>query len=312
MEKTKIETKRSKRLPSWFRDLGSKRKATSSLNNQLKETRKLQDIPASICEEAKCPNRSECFAKGVLTFMILGTTCTRNCGFCSVAHGTPLPPDKNEASKIVASIEALNLKFVVLTSPNRDDLPDGGAAHYAYIIQAIHDNFPKVKVEVLIPDFQGRINDLKTVLDAKPDVLNHNLETVPSLYTTVRRGSLYQRSLDVLRNSKIIAPDILTKTGIMMGLGEEREELIEIFKDINKLDVDILTMGQYLKPDKESLEVVRYYSPEEFDTLKSLAESENIRYVFSGPLVRSSYLADSVFEDIESKDLKSCLKKSLG
>lgn len=283
------------RLPEWFRQQRGKLKATKSLSTLLE-----MEVPNSICQEARCPNRSECFAKGVLTFMILGTVCTRNCGFCSVAHGKPLPPNRAEVDKILTSIEKLNLRFVVLTSPNRDDLSDGGASHFAYTVSRIHDAFPDVRVEVLIPDFKGNIKDLETVIASNPDVLNHNIETVPSLYKTVRKGSLYHRSLQLLKNAKTINPTMLTKTGLMVGLGETVPELQSVFSDIEGIPVDILTLGQYLKPDKNSLDIVRYYHPDEFKELKNHAEAAGVRYVFSGPSVRSSFLAEHVFEDLQS------------
>jgi len=211
-----------------------------------------------------------------------------------------MPPDQSDLRNILHAIERLDLKFVVLTSPNRDDLPDGGASFYAHIIREIHRQFPSVKVEVLIPDFQGSEKDLSVVLDANPDVLNHNIETVPSLYRGVRKGSLYKRSLEVLRRSKELRIDILTKTGIMLGLGEEEEELLKTFEDVQAEGVDILTMGQYLKPGKDNLDVVKYYTPAQFEYYKTEAEARGIRYVFSGPLVRSSYLADHVFESAKS------------
>ena len=228
--------------------------------------------------------------------MILGTTCTRNCGFCSVRHGKPLPPDPNELKTILSSIEKLKLKFVVLTSPNRDDLADGGAAHYAHIVSGIKQRFPQVKVEVLIPDFQGKEIDLFTVLSANPDVLNHNVETVPSLYTTARKGSLYKRSLELLSRVKTRSAHTLTKSGLMVGLGETLDELLQTCQDIRSAGVDILTLGQYLKPDKNNLDVVRYYHTDEFDFLREKTEKMGFRFVFSGPLVRSSYLAEHIFE----------------
>jgi len=284
------------RLPEWFKKSGGKLQATRKLSSYLEA-----EVPNSICQEARCPNRSECFTKGVLTFMILGTTCTRNCAFCSVAHGKPLPPDRGELQTILQSIEKLNLRFVVLTSPNRDDLPDGGAAHYAYIVRGIKQKFPKVKVEVLIPDLQGDFDDLRVIVDSKPDVINHNMETVPSLYRVARRGSLFHRSLSVLAKVKELDPTILTKSGLMVGLGETTKELIETFKEIQVTGVDILTLGQYLKPDKKSLDVKKYYHPKEFVQLKDEALGIGFPYVFSGPLVRSSYLADIVFEDLKEK-----------
>lgn len=281
------------RLPEWFKQTKRKHKATRSLGKSLD-----RDVPNTICQEAKCPNRGECFSRGLLTFLVLGTVCTRNCAFCSVRHGKPMPPDPSELDNILNAIDKLELKFVVLTSPNRDDLPDGGASHYVHLIQGIKLNHPKVKVEVLIPDFQGRMEDLQTVLDANPDVLNHNIETVPSLYTAVRKGSLYRRSMDLLKSSKELRPDVLTKTGVMLGLGETHEELLTTFQEVADHGVDILTLGQYLKPGKDNADVEKFYTPEEFENYKRIAESMGIRFVFSGPLVRSSYLAEHVFEDV--------------
>jgi lipoyl synthase len=288
-----IKTKKERlRLPEWFKKSKGKRKATQELSRLLEA-----EVPNSICQEAKCPNRSDCFSKGILTFMILGTICTRNCAFCSVAHGKPLPPDKSEVDNILSAIVKLNLRFVVLTSPNRDDLPDEGSMHYNYIVSEIKKHYPAVRVEVLIPDFKGKALPLFNVLEANPDVLNHNIETVPSLYTTARRGSLFQRSLDVLKSAKKTHPKVLTKSGVMVGLGETKEELIETFKALYNAQVDILTLGQYLKPSRDNLDVVKYYHPDEFKELQEIAEGIGFRYVFSGPLVRSSYLAENVFED---------------
>ncbi|MDA1353157.1 MAG: lipoyl synthase [bacterium] len=281
------------RLPEWFKQTKRKHQATRALGRSLE-----REVPNTICQEAKCPNRGECFSRGLLTFLVLGTVCTRNCAFCSVRHGKPMPPDPSELDNILNAIDKLDLKFVVLTSPNRDDLPDGGASHYVRLIQGIKLNHPKVKVEVLIPDFQGRSEDLEAVLSANPDVLNHNIETVPSLYTAVRKGSLFRRSMDVLKKSKELRPDILTKTGVMLGLGETHEELLTTFEEVADHGVDILTLGQYLKPGKENADVEKFYTPEEFENYKRIAESMGIRFVFSGPLVRSSYLAEHVFEDV--------------
>ena len=209
-----------------------------------------------------------------------------------------MPPDLSELDQILHAIETLSLRFVVLTSPNRDDLSDGGASHYATIVSRIHDAYPEVKVEVLIPDFQGKTQDIDVVLSAKPDVLNHNIETVPSLYKGIRKGSLYGRSLDVLSYIKDVSPSTLTKTGVMLGLGEGHDELLATFNDVADRGVDILTLGQYLKPGKDNADVKKYYTPEEFEMYKTLAEESGIRYVFSGPLVRSSYLAEHVFDDV--------------
>ena len=286
------------RLPEWFRQSRGKRQAAVKLSSMLDT-----DIPNSICHEARCPNRSECWSKGVLTFMIMGTTCTRNCGFCSVAHGKPPEaPDPNEAQTIVNAINKLGLRFVVLTSPNRDDLPDGGSGHYAHIVRAIKTHYPQVKVEVLIPDMKGDPMALKTVVDAHPDVINHNMETVSELYRIVRRGSLYTRSLALLKKIKDYNPTMLTKTGFMVGLGETEDQLMQAFRDARDAGVDMITIGQYLKPTRDNLDVIRYYHPDEFISLKAKAESLGIRHVFSGPLVRSSYMAEHVFDDVVAYD----------
>ena len=287
------EINKNLRLPEWFKKSKRKNKAIKTMADFLD-----QDVPNTICQEAKCPNRGECFAKGVLTFLVLGTVCTRNCAFCSVRHGKPLPPDPNELNTILHAIERLKLKFVVLTSPNRDDLPDGGALHYVNLIEGIHHHYPDVKVEVLIPDFQGMNGPLSLVIKAKPDVINHNLETVPSLYRTVRKGSLYKRSLDVLSYIKEAQPKMLTKTGLMLGLGESDDELREVFKDIADTGTDIMTLGQYLKPGRDNADVKKFYHPDEFKAFQQEAEQIGIRYVFSGPLIRSSYLAEHVFDDL--------------
>lgn len=291
-----IDQKQPLRLPAWFKTLKKKADATQKLSKFLEH-----EVPNSVCQEAKCPNRGECFARKQLTFLILGTVCTRNCKFCSIRHGQPMPPDLGELFQITHAIKTLGLKFVVLTSPNRDDLPDGGASHYHKIVSEIHRQFPDIKVEVLVPDFQGNTQDMDTVLSAKPEVLNHNLETVPRLYGIARKGSLYQRSLDVLRYVKEKSPQTITKTGVMLGLGETHDELLGVFDDIVKQGVDVLTLGQYLKPGKDNLDVARYYSPEEFERYRQIALQKGIRYVFSGPLVRSSYLADQVFEELGIK-----------
>ncbi len=286
------------KLPSWLKTSKGKLTATKKLSSILQA-----DVPNSICQEARCPNRNECFAKGVLTFMILGITCTRNCAFCSVTHGTPLPPNRNELVSILNAIKKLNLKFVVLTSPNRDDLADGGAQHYAYIVTEIKKHYPNVKVEVLIPDFQADINALNTVIKANPDVINHNMETVPSLYTIARKGSLFNRSLDVLKHIKDVNQSMLTKSGLMVGLGETTTELLQTMEVIKTANVDILTLGQYLQPTKDNLEVAKYYTPEEFEQLKEAGLKMGYRFVFSGPMVRSSYLADSIFEKTVENEL---------
>ena len=293
MTQTTDEKTKLLRLPEWFKTSVGKKQASISLSRDLE-----QDIPNTICQEAKCPNRSECWTKGLLTFMILGTTCTRRCQFCSVKFGKPLPPDPKDLDHILNAVDKVNLKFVVLTSPNRDDLKDGGSSHYAWIVKEIKKRHPHIKVEVLIPDFKGNVDNLKTVIDSGADVINHNIETVPSLYRVARKGSLYKRSLDLLKTVKEIDPNRLTKTGIMLGLGETHDELIATIKDVQAHGVDILTLGQYLKPDRNSLDVKKYYTPKEFVDYKDIATELGIRFTFSGPLVRSSYLAEHVFDKL--------------
>ena len=280
------------KLPEWFKNSNRKGLAAKELSAKLN-----MKIPNCVCQEAKCPNRGECFSKGVITFLILGKVCTRHCGFCSVTKGDLDLPDRNEAAIILDTIAKLDLKYVVITSPTRDDLLDGGASHYAYVIKSIKAQYPKIMIEVLVPDFQGDFAALKTVMDADPDVLNHNIETVPVLYGVVRKGAGYQRSLSVLERAKKMVPNKPTKTGLMVGLGETEEQLIEVFKDIVKHGVDILTIGQYLKPGKTNLDVVKYWHPDEFEVLRVKALELGVPYVFAGPMVRSSFLAETVFED---------------
>ena len=237
--------------------------------------------------------------------MIMGDICTRRCPFCDVAHGRPLPLDKNEPKNLAESIYKLNLNYVVVTSVDRDDLKDGGAGHFVECIDSIRYKIPNIEIEILIPDFRGREQiAINSFAKSLPDVLNHNVETVPSLYRTVRKGSLYKRSLDLLSNCKDFNPKQLTKSGLMVGLGEDYNELEKTFNDIFQSNVDILTLGQYLKPDSKSLDVERFYKPEEFKELKSIADTIGFKYVFSGPMVRSSYLADHVFEDLESGNVE--------
>ena len=251
----------------------------------------------TVCKEAACPNMFECFSENTATFMILGSHCTRNCRFCNVQPGPTVlpPPDTREAVQVAETALALKLKYIVVTSVTRDDLEDGGAAHFAATIGAIHDIVPdKPKVEVLIPDFQGNIQALKTVLDAKPAVLNHNVETVASLYPRVRPKAVYERSLSLLQSAKSIAPAIPVKSGIMVGLGESLTELEQTMADLVEHDCDILTIGQYLQPTKEHLSVEKYYSPEEFANLEKLAKKLGFKKVASAPFVRSSYRADEL------------------
>jgi lipoyl synthase len=244
----------------------------------------------SVCQEARCPNIGECWAHRTATFMLLGDTCTRNCAFCAVAHGRPLAVDPDEPARVAEAVERLGLQHVVVTSVNRDDLPDGGATHFAATARAIKVRLPACRVEVLVPDFQGDRVAVATVTAAPVDVFNHNLETVPRLYRRARAGARYERSLDVLTAARP-RPGLLTKTGLMLGLGEEEHELLSVFHDLRTVGCDILTLGQYLRPSADHLPVTRYVTPEEFAALRSAALELGFRHVESGPLVRSSYHA---------------------
>jgi len=252
----------------------------------------------TVCEEARCPNLGECFSRGTATFLILGNICTRNCGFCAVEHGDPVPADEKEAEKVAQAVEKMGLRYVVVTSVTRDDLPDGGASHYAKTIQAIREVDGSAKVEVLIPDFQGDPSSLAMVLDASPDVLNHNIETVPRLYSIVRPEADYRRSLQLLKRSKDCYPDILTKSGFMLGLGEKEEEVLRLMEDLKGAGCDFLTIGQYLQPRSDRLPVIQYVPPEEFDEYKKIGREMGFKSVASGPFVRSSFHAYQLFEDI--------------
>ena len=248
----------------------------------------------TVCEEARCPNLGECFSKGTATILILGRICTRDCGFCAVEHGSPLSTDEREPENVAQAVKAMGLRYVVITSVTRDDLPDGGATHYARVIRAIRAVDPETEVEVLIPDFQGDMHSLITVVEERPDVLNHNVETVPRLYPLVRPQACYEQSLQLLKRSKGHAPRILTKSGLMLGLGEERNEILNLMKDLREAGVDFLTVGQYLQPRSDRLPVVRYLPPEEFEELSEIGEAMGFRSVASGPFVRSSYHASQL------------------
>ena len=247
----------------------------------------------SVCEEASCPNIAECFSHGTATFMILGDLCTRRCPFCDVAHGKPNPPDDQEPRHLAESILRLELKYVVITSVDRDDLRDGGASHFAECIKVIREYNPNISIEILVPDFRGRLDKaIEILFDAPPDVFNHNLETIPRLYKQARPGSDYFHSLNLLSQFKEKYPNIPTKSGLMLGLGESNEEIIEVLEDLRKHKVDMITLGQYLQPTEHHLPVERYVNPNEFDALKIKAEKLGFDSVASGPMVRSSYHAD--------------------
>lgn len=254
----------------------------------------------TVCQEANCPNMFECFSKDTATFMILGDQCTRHCRFCNVTARPPLPVDPDEPARVAKTARDLGLHYVVVTSVTRDDLPDGGAAHFAAVIRAIkqmgQETGQTIRVEVLIPDFKGDVGALKTVMNAGPDVINHNIETVADLYIQARPEAVYQRSLDLLKNVKRLNPDMPAKSGIMVGLGETREQLTQTLQDLVNHGCDMLTIGQYLQPTRNHLPVQRFYPPEEFDELAEIARRMGFRKVASGPFVRSSYNAEELFQ----------------
>jgi lipoic acid synthetase len=245
----------------------------------------------TVCEEASCPNIGECWHHGTATFMILGGVCTRSCGYCNVVHGTPLAVDLEEPARVARAIAAMDLQYAVITSVDRDDLPDFGASIFAETIQEVRARVPSCRVEVLIPDFQGREASLQTVLDARPDVLNHNIETVPRLYRVARPGGRYARALELLERARRYAPAIPTKSGLMVGLGETWDEVVALLRDLRAAGCGILTIGQYLRPSLVHLPMDRYYTPAEFAELKRIALGLGFGHVESGPLVRSSYHA---------------------
>jgi len=251
----------------------------------------------TVCQEAKCPNMWECFSKHTATFMILGSRCTRSCRFCAVAHGPISQPDPEEPSKVAEAARKMGLSYVVITSVTRDDLPDGGAALFASTIQQVRKQNPDALVEVLIPDFQGNGNALKTVLKARPDVLNHNIETVPRLYSTVRPEANYNRSLEVLKKTRQHDQSIPTKSGLMLGLGELPAEISRTLEDLVKAGCSMLTLGQYLQPSKQHLQVERFVPPEEFDNWRKTALEIGFSQVAGGPFVRSSYHAKELFQN---------------
>jgi lipoic acid synthetase len=276
------------RKPDWIRVRLGQSQEVDRIKGILRE-QKLH----TVCEEASCPNLSECFGKGTATFMIMGDICTRRCPFCDVGHGRPKPLDADEPGNLARTIAALNLKYVVITSVDRDDLLDGGAAHFAACIRESRILSPKLTIEVLVPDFRGRMDPALAIFkDTPPDVFNHNLETVPRLYKQARPGSDYQWSLDLLERFKGYHPNVPTKSGLMLGLGEEPGEIEAVMEDLRAHKVDMLTLGQYLAPSKHHHPVMRYAHPDEFEQLRVLGEQMGFSHVASGPMVRSSYHAD--------------------
>lgn len=286
-------TEPTQRLPEWLRKPVRNVDADHSLKKILR-TRGLH----TVCEEARCPNRNDCFSRGAATFMILGDVCSRSCGFCSVKTGRGLLVEslRDEPAQVAEAAAQLNLNYVVITSVNRDELPDGGAGHFARTIQAVRRRLPISKIEVLTPDFKGNRKALHAVLDAAPDTFNHNVETVPRLYLRVRPQADYQQSLDVLREARRYSPETLTKSGLMVGLGERRDEVKMLLEDLRAHDVDVVTIGQYLQPTRAHLPVAEYLHPDVFEEYKAYGERLGFRAVFSGPLVRSSFMAETVRE----------------
>lgn len=258
---------------------------------------------STVCEEARCPNIGSCFSKPTATFMILGSSCTRNCGFCSVESHHPMPVDNGEPLRVAMAAEEMRLKYVVVTSVTRDDLPDGGAGHFADTVRAIRGLLPEAKIEVLTPDFKGNIDLLRAVLDSGPDVFNHNIETVPRLYHIVRPQAVYERSLNIIGKAKDIFPLVKTKSGLMVGLGETFGEVVSVMKDVRDAGCDYLTIGQYLRPSKKNLPVVEYVLPAIFEQYRKIAIDIGFKSVASGPLVRSSMNAEETFTGAASPQI---------
>ena len=283
-----VPTDQPLRKPDWIRIRLTANPEVDRIKGILRQ-RKL----ASVCEEASCPNLSECFSHGTATFMIMGEICTRRCPFCDVAHGKPNPLDPDEPRQLAEAVAEMQLRYVVVTSVDRDDLKDSGAGHFAACIEAVRKANPTTILEVLVPDFRGRMDIALSILaDTPPDVFNHNLETVPRLYKKARPGADYEWSLDLLARYKSVQPDVQTKSGLMLGLGETFEEVVEVMKDCRRHNVDMLTLGQYLQPSRDHLPIDRYVHPDEFEALAEEARALGFKRVASGPLVRSSYQAD--------------------
>jgi lipoic acid synthetase len=286
----------SPRLPEWLRQSTTHFPSVTALKRDLRA----HDLH-TVCESARCPNIHECFHRGAATFMILGNLCTRGCSFCSVPKGSPekreFTLDPNEPANVVRMAEQMKLRYVVITSVNRDDLDDGGSVHFAETVREVRAALPQARVEVLTPDFCGNMEAVQRVLDAGPHVFNHNMETVPRLYRTVRPQANYQQSLDVIRYARQARPDVLTKSGFMVGLGETRTEIEQLLRDLLAHGADVATIGQYLQPTRRNRQVARYVTPEEFDSYRDFGLELGFKMVFSGPRVRSSYMADLVNDE---------------
>ena len=274
------------RKPSWLKVKAPGGETYTRLRGLMREL----DLH-TVCEEAHCPNIGECWDHGTATFMILGDVCTRNCAYCAVSHGRPPKYDVDEPSRVAAAIAELDLRHAVITSVDRDDLPDFGAWVFAETIRQIRERLPSCSIEVLVPDFQGNASSIATVLEARPDIYNHNTETVPRLYKRARPGGRYERVMNIFRTSKELAPDVPTKTGMILGMGETIPEVLAVMRDLREVDVDILTLGQYLRPSSAHIALDRYYTPDEFRSLYDAGMTMGFRHVESGPLVRSSYHA---------------------
>ena len=292
-------------IPAWLKEMVGKNKAafhraTAQNAQQLLKAHHLH----TVCNAAQCPNRGECFSHADATFMLLGDRCTRGCRFCAVTKERPLPPDPQEPARVAQEIKDWHIAYAVLTMPTRDDLPDGGSAHFARVIEAIHLATPSVKVEPLISDLAGKEESLKTLLAARPDVLAHNIETVKELYSQVRVGAIYERSLQLLKRSKEIIPSLLTKTGFMVGLGETEEQIYQLMRDLRDAHVDLLTIGQYLSPSKNHYPVQNYPILEDYKRWESYAYSIGFKAVASGPLVRSSYRAGALYKKALPNEVK--------
>lgn len=281
------------RKPEWLRVKAHSMKGLEYVEEMMKNLHL-----NTVCDEAACPNRGECFGRKTATFMILGSVCTRGCTFCNVSKGEVQLVDENEPERVAQAVKALGLKHAVITSVTRDDLPDGGAGHFAKVIESIRSIAAGVTIEVLIPDFQGNIEALKKVIDAHPEIINHNVETVPNLYSKVRPQADYRRSLNVLKNVKDMEGSIYTKSGIMVGLGEEEEQVISVMQDLREVNCDFLTIGQYLAPSAKHHPVVEYIHPDQFKAYEEKAYQLGFSYVASGPLVRSSYMAEQAIDNI--------------
>jgi lipoic acid synthetase len=287
------DPKSPRRRPPWIRVKAPSGETYQNVRN-LMRSKELH----TVCEEAQCPNLGECWGSGTATFLMMGDTCTRSCGFCDIKTGRPNPLDWAEPNRIAQSVRAMNLRHVVITSVNRDDRPDGGAPIFAMVIRRIRQLQPGCSIEVLIPDFKGSETALKIVMDAQPEILNHNVETVKRLFKEVQPQDSYEWALVTLRNAKKMDPLVLTKSGIMVGLGEEFDEVVDTMRDLANEGVDILTIGQYLQPSKKHLPIKRYYTPEEFDELQRIGLEMGFKWVESGPLVRSSYRADKQVREL--------------